>query len=115
MLGAELEVFGEREEAAARDTLPHGAERVEAGYGPRKVMSRGALGVVGGRAGSSNSGKDPGVDVVVALFVDHQVEVAPLALLDLEVGAVGYEKSFHGQIIARGLHENLTLRLPSCC
>jgi hypothetical protein len=110
VLGAELEVFGEREEAAARDTLHHGAERVEAGYEPWRVMSRGAFGAVGGGAGNSDSGEDPGVDVVVALFVNHQVEVAPLALFDLEVGAVRGAfsvKSPHGVV-----DENLRLRLP---
>jgi hypothetical protein len=94
VLGAELEVPGEREEPRARRPLSHRAERVEAGYEPRKVASL-AVGAVGdggvvgggGAAGEGNSGEDPGVDVVVALFVDHEVEVAPLAPLDLAVGA----------------------------
>jgi hypothetical protein len=125
VLRAELEVFGEREEAGARDTLSHGAERVEAGYEPRKGVSRGARGTVGGVGavwvGNSASGEDPGVDVVVALFVNHQVEVAPLALFDLEVGAVDWlleeELSWSKPLavfdLPRGVKdENFMLRLP---
>ena len=59
MLGAELEVPRERQEARARHALPHGAERVDAGYEPRMVRALGAVGGVGAVGDSDgNSGED---------------------------------------------------------